>query len=373
MHIVHVTAYYPPHAGGMEYRIQELSELFAARGHNITILTSNIGCTSENIPTRKRIVVQYLKSIEIAHTPLSIGLFFHLLRIPRDSVIHLHIAHAFFPEVTYLVCRMRKMPYIATVHLDVSPSGFFGFLLPLYKKWFLAPVIRNAQTVTVLTPDYKRLVETMYDVPETAIVILPNGTYCKPSNKTRMSLHQPVRILFVGRLSVQKNLPLLISAFQQFIREHTIPLHLYIAGAGEREQETRQLIRENRLEQHVTLLGGISANEVQAWYHRSDIFVLPSREESFGSVIIEAMASGIPVIATDILAVRNTIQNGRNGLLVAQNARDLAGAILQLIRDPALRRKLTDNACKDVKQYNWKTIADRFERVYESSLRSTIR
>lgn len=371
MKIVHITGYYPPHLGGMEYRIQELSEMSEKRNHDVEIITSDMGCKTGKIPSRKNLRVHYLKSIEFAHTPISPMLFFRLMRIPRDSAIHLHIAHALIPEITWLVCTIRRIPYMATVHLDVSTSGFFGFLLPLYKKLFLSPVLRGAQTITVLTEDYKNLISEKYAIPKNRITVIPNGTHFKPPKKKMLPLHRPARLLFVGRLSVQKNIPLLINAFHICITRYKLLLHLYITGSGEKEQETRQLIQKKRLENYTTLLGGVSAAQAQKLYHSSDIFILPSRAESFGTVIIEAMASGIPVIATNILAVRNTIRHGQNGLLVDETPEALAQTIRMLVKNAPLRRKLMSNGLQDVKKYNWETVTDQFEDCYRNMVRKT--
>ena len=73
--------------------------------------------------------VHYLKSIEFAHTPILFTLFFRLLVLPRHSLIHLHVSHAFAPEIVYLISKLKGIPYIAHIHLDVDPSGPLGFLL----------------------------------------------------------------------------------------------------------------------------------------------------------------------------------------------------------------------------------------------------
>lgn len=373
MNIVHITGYYPPHLGGMEYRTKDIAEMSAAHGHNVQVLTSDIGCKTGKLPDGLNLKVRYLKSIEFAHTPLSPMLFFRLLRIPRDSIVHLHIAHALISEITYLACKLRGIPYVATIHLDVSSSGSFGFLLPVYKKYFLSRVIRNACTVTVLTKDYKRLVSDKYLIPQARIVIVPNGTRFTAATNRKKTLHAPVRLLFVGRLSVQKNIPLLISAIDICINRYTMPVRLTIAGSGEKEDDIRKMIRELRLEKHISLVGEVSAGEAQQLYRSCDIFILPSKEESFGTVIIEAMASGIPVIATNIVAVRNTIRNNQNGLLVNQSPDDVAAAIRLLTKNAVLRKRLITNGLRTVKKYNWEKIVGQFEDIYRKALRKTSR
>jgi len=366
MRIVHVTGYYPPHLGGMEYRTKDLSENFAKRGYPVEVITSNIGCRDGKLPSKKNLRIQYLRSFEFAHTPIIPSLFLRLLLLPKDSVIHLHISQAILSEITYLVCKIRGFPYIAHFHLDVKASGKFGFLLPFYKRFFLGPVMRNADAVSVLTEDYKNIVCKKYYIPKEKVFVIPNGTYFKPSNNKERRLHKPIRLLFVGRLSIQKNIPLLIKAFHNCIYKYKLALSLQIAGDGEKKEEIRKLVRKLGLEKYVTMLGNVPPQEVQKLYNQSDVFILTSSDESFGTVIIEAMVTKTPVIATNIPAVRNIIKDKVNGLLVHQDPKDVAKAISKLIKDPALRKNLINNAFHDVKKYNWEKITDQYESVYRN-------
>ena len=129
MRIVHVTGYYPPHVGGMEYRTKNLAENFAKRGYGVEVITSDIGCGKDKIPSTDKLVVRYLKSFEVAHTPIMPSLPIRLLLLPRDSVIHLHISQAILSEVTFLICKLRGLRYLAHIHLDVEASGPMGVLL----------------------------------------------------------------------------------------------------------------------------------------------------------------------------------------------------------------------------------------------------
>jgi len=364
MRIVHVTGYYPPHLGGMEYRTQDLAENSARRGYQVEVITSDIACREGKLPSKENLGIHYLKSFELAHTPIMPALFLKLLLLPKDSVIHLHVAHAIIPEITYLVCKARNLPYVAHIHLDVTASGWFGFLLPVYKKFFLAPVLRSANAVTVLTHDYKNLISEKYKIPQNKITVIPNSTYLKLAQNRPQTLDIPVRLLFVGRLSVQKNIPLLIKALNICIYRYRLPIQLQIAGDGEKKQQLRQMVKQLKLDKYVTFLGNVPLSEMQKLYTTSDIFVLPSIIESFGTVIIEAMACGVPVIATNIPGVRNIVKNGVNGLLVNQNPQAIAKAINLLINNQKLRNKLIHHGFEEVKKYSWETVTDEYENIY---------
>src|SRR4051812_8718104 len=96
--IIHVISYYPPHLGGMEKGTALRAERFVDRGYPVLVYTSDIGYSGEIVPKTK-VQVYYLKSIEFAHTPIMFTLFFRLLALPRNSLIHLHVAQAFSPEI----------------------------------------------------------------------------------------------------------------------------------------------------------------------------------------------------------------------------------------------------------------------------------
>ena len=118
----------------MEHIAKEISESLAKRGHQVKVFTSDTGCKKGKLRSTKNLKIHYLKSWEFAHTPIIPSLFFKLLKISKDSIMHIHIAQAFIPEVVYLISKIKKIPYIAHIHGDTKPSGKFGFLLSLYKR-----------------------------------------------------------------------------------------------------------------------------------------------------------------------------------------------------------------------------------------------
>src|SRR5437763_1394930 len=137
--IVQVTSYYPPHLGGMENVAAQIAEGFVDKGYAVSVYTSDIGY-SRNAVISSKSQVHYLKAIEFAHTPIIFTLFFRLLALPRHSLIHLHVAQAFAPEIVYLISKLKGIPYVAHIHYAANHSGPWGFLLRPYKKWFLKSV-----------------------------------------------------------------------------------------------------------------------------------------------------------------------------------------------------------------------------------------
>src|SRR5450755_1502405 len=141
--IAQVISYYPPHLGGMENCAAQIAEGLADRGYPMSVYTSDRGYSQSTAPDSKA-RVHYLKSLEFAHTPVIFTLFFRLLALPRHSLMHIHVSQAYSPEIVYLISKLRGIPYIAHIHLDVDPSGPFGFLLGTYKRLFLKRVLQSA-------------------------------------------------------------------------------------------------------------------------------------------------------------------------------------------------------------------------------------
>src|SRR2546421_1356527 len=166
--IIQVTSYYRPHLGGMENVVAQVAEGFVEKGYAVSVYTSDIGSPRNAVPSSKS-RVHYLKSIEFAHTPIIFSLFFRLLALPRHSLIHLHVAQAFTPEIVYLISKLKGIPYIAHIHLDVDPSGPLGFLLETYKKLFLKRVLKSAAKIICQSDAQKRLIALKYALPSESI------------------------------------------------------------------------------------------------------------------------------------------------------------------------------------------------------------
>ncbi|GAI84343.1 unnamed protein product, partial [marine sediment metagenome] len=116
MRIIQVVSYYPPYVGGMQNVTREISERLAKKGHQVEVFTSDIGCKKGKLRSTKNLKIHYLKSYEFAHTPIIPSLFFRLLKLSKNSIIHVHVAQALVPEVVCLVSKIRKIPYIAHIH-----------------------------------------------------------------------------------------------------------------------------------------------------------------------------------------------------------------------------------------------------------------
>ncbi len=358
--IIQVVAYYPPHLGGMENCAKEIAENLARKGHNINVLTSDRGAVSSEKKITKNLRVSYLKSIEIAHTPIIFRLFRKLMQISKSSIIHLHISQALIPEIVFVSAKLRNIPYIAHIHLDVDPSGPLGFLLEPYKQILLKPVLRHASKIICLSPRQKKEIAQKYKLPENKIIVLPNGVGESFFIKRKIEKKEIPTILFVGRLVKQKNLPRLINAISMMKKETRVQ----IAGVGEDENKIKQLIKKLKLK-NVSMLGRVRrGKELINLYKNADIFLLTSNKEGVPLVVLEAMAAGLPIVGPDISGVRELLQ-GSAILVKEPSAKAFAEELDKLIIDKQRQRKLSQKAQQKARQYKWDTLTKKLESIYE--------
>jgi glycosyltransferase involved in cell wall biosynthesis len=363
--IIQISPYYPPHLGGLERVVENLAACLSPR-HDVRVLTTTIGAGHASRLSRERgVTVRRHRCVEVAHTPLAPGLVISLLRTPRSCVLHLHSAHALFPEAVAVLARLRRQQFLLHFHLDVDASGPLGRLLPAYKKHVFGRVLRAAAGVIVLTDNQARFLTGTYRVRPEQIFVVPNGVgeafFMPPRAGVTRPAGRPLSLLYVGRLSPQKNVGRLLEAMS-LVRE---PLRLRIVGDGELRGRLEQRAAELRLE-NVAFDGPLHGEALLAAYAHADAFVLPSDKEGMPLVALEAMAAGLPVVATDVPGNRELI--GGVGLLVAAEPAALAAALDRVAAEDTLRDGLARRSAGVATAYTWEAVARRVEDVYAEAL-----
>ena len=365
--IVHVVARYPPALGGMEQVVRCLAQAQHELGMQISVLTSDEE-SSRWQRDKEPFPVFRLRSYNVAHTPIMPSLLPKLMHLDRGSVIHLHISSAYIPEMVWMYARLSGCKYVAHVHLDVPPSGKFGFLLAPYKRIFLRRVLRDASSVVVPTDDYREIISHKYGINQQKIIVIGAGTNHRVANQTKSlpAGNDRAKLLFVGRLAGQKNIPLLLESIATYVEKYGSNVELSIVGDGEDRRAVQLHVKQLGLSEVVTMCGPSHGEELESIYERSDLFILTSTRESFGLVLIEAMSKGVPIVCVNIPAVRNVVVNNLNGLLVESDPVALADAIRTLLVDEALYSKFSQNNLIKSCSFNWNAIAREFEMAYKS-------
>ncbi|HQJ56422.1 MAG TPA: glycosyltransferase family 4 protein [Caldisericia bacterium] len=351
----------------MEQRVRDLSERLAKKGHQVEVFTSDIDCPKDKqIKSSINLKIHYLKSIKIANNPTNLSLMFKIKK-EEGNIFHLHLIDSFYSTVSYFIFKIKKLPYIAHIRGDIQPSGRMGFLLPAYKKIFLKRILKNSSKIIALNRDYKKMFSKLYDLDPYNIVVIPNSTDFSILSDESLKIRKELKnILFVGRLTDEKNVEVLIHSLI-LLKNKGVVLHF--AGEGEDKLKLEELVKKLELEEKVIFLGKLDRKKLYKEYLKSDLVILPSKVECFSSVLLEAMATGVPIIASDIPGTRSVIKNGYNGLLVKPTPEKIAEAIEKLKASHKLREKLARNGLKEVKKYSWDKIVEQTEKVYEEVLR----
>lgn len=361
MRIIQVSSYYPPRLGGMQNVVRELCERLASAGHDVTVYTSAIGTGQGRLKSSRNLRIRYCWGFEFAHTPILPGLFFVLLGLPSDALVHIH-CRPFAAEVAALVARIRRVPYIVEIHSDFQPLGFFSFLIPIYKRTGWRWVMRHAQAVVLLSHYQEVALSQAHGLLRT--VVIPNGVDQKFYMKKRVrSNNNRPRLLFVGRLNNQKNLPFLIETLSLMKHEAVLD----IVGEGEMRAELEALIAANNLTSRVILSGMKVGEALLDRYRDADVYVMASHFEGLSLAMLEGMAASLPVVALDAPGVTEHIENV--GVVVRKREpAALAQALDGLLSDTELLSTMAENSHAFAASLSWPSVVARFEELYEAVL-----
>ena len=356
--IIHVTAYYPPHLGGQETVVQDLVTQLAMAGEQVEVVTSSIGAKT-GVSVENGVLVTRLKSREFAHSAIMWDLFFWLLRrTGRNTIVHLHMGQFFASEVVWLAAKIKRFRYILHLHSDLVQSGPMGRLLPLYKKLFLGREIHDAELIIVLNNEHRQMVRRDYRY-QGRVLVMPNGVDADFFKVTRRPTGPAtLKLLFVGRLSPHKNLAALIEALGAIKREITLD----IIGDGECHSELRMLIADRKLT-NVRLHGRLSRDEVREFYSSCSALILPSLYEVQPIVLLEAMASRLPIIVSKGIGIE---VEAREVVLIEPTIQGIVFGIESFAAmTPDARNLLADAAFKKAESHRWHALISSYIDLYD--------
>jgi glycosyltransferase involved in cell wall biosynthesis len=285
-------------------------------------------------------------------------------RLQEKSGYDLSFSFASVPAgiISYLLKLRYRLPYIVSLQGPDVP-GFearYSYLYPILK-----PIVRQvwskASFVTAISNKHMKLAKKT--MPELEIPIIVNGvdtnTY-SPSDKTK-STKQVIKILCVGRLIKRKGHHHLINAFADVYESLKAPIQLVLVGKGDAENELKQMTVELGLETQVYFAGYIDQKGMPNVYRDADIFVLPSQNEGMSIALLEAMATGLPVVVTPTGGTDELVQDGKNGFIVEwSDVPSLAKAMCTLITNKSLREDIGKINQSIAEQFSW----ERFAREY---------
>jgi len=364
MHILQIYKDYFPVLGGIENHVRDLSEALVERGHTVTVLVTSLD--RYTVTERQRpglTVIKAARALHLASTPLSLAML-GIARALRPDVVHLHFPYP--PGDLAAMALPERPPLVVTYHSDIVRQRA---LLRAYRP-LMELTLRRAARILPTSPNY--LVSSPFLRRHAArCAVVPLGIDAdrfacadpqkvaeiraryggtdegRGTNDERGDLSSSVLrlssdhvlplVLFVGRLRYYKGLHILLDAMP------SVRCELLIGGGGpERERLERQAAQLG-IAERVHFLGDIPDDELPALFHSADVFVMPAhlRAEALGLAQIEALASGLPCVSTELgTGTSFANRHGETGLVVPPgDAPALAAALNALLADAELRRR----------------------------------
>lgn len=300
-----------------------------------------------------------------------LSLFWYLWRRRKDyDILHVHGLN-YHAAVAVFAARLFGRKTIVKLANSGQASDILkmrqGQQLPLSR--FLLPLaLKSDRFVATSRAIAQELIAV--GVPADRITQLPNGVETdEVPAKADYALHNPVRLIFVGRLHEQKGLDILFKAFQQLVRLYPdLNLRLQLLGDGPLRESLTHLAQQLGIASKVDFVG--MTDQVFEYLQDADIFVLPSRAEGHSNALLEAMTCGLPSVVSDIPANLHVIADRQNGLtFTAVDPSSLAKAVTSLLEQPHVRERLGKAARQTIEnKYSLDFIAERYISLYQEVL-----
>ncbi|MFW3168582.1 glycosyltransferase [Geodermatophilus sp. CPCC 206100] len=357
--------------GGMQNHTATLTRCLDAQGHRQTVLTSRLG--------GPRDVRGLGRGARVHRTGAPIARLRQLWAVDalrgalRRPAVAVDVVHAHQGEdlatlvLARLAARRHRCPLVVTLHCSVRHTlrgrSLRARVLRRVGGAIERSTLRRADAVVVLTA---RTAAALHadGVPPGRISTIPSGfdpaLFAGRQADAFPGAGRP-RLGYVGRLAPQKRVDLLVAAFDR-MREDAV---LVVVGDGPDGDLVRSMVAASPRRDRITVAGFVEHAAVPAVLASLDVLVLPSAYEEMGSVLTEAMAAGLPVVASAVGGIPEVVRDGATGLLVPPGDADaLAAALDRLVADPDLRARLAAGARRRAHDYSWPQLAGRVAEVY---------
>lgn len=294
--------------------------------------------------------------------------FYNTFVLSLSKNVDIVNAHWIIPQGFLAVCSkfITGKKVVISVH-GSDILGLKGKLMTSVKRF----VLRHADYVVANSPATLKACEDVY--PGVKAEVIPMGIdlgYFKPGKKPadlveKYQLKDTFTILFLGRLTTVKGVNYLLEAAQKLARDGA-KFKLLVAGDGPEKESLQAYTKAHGLEGNIEFIGWIDSSEVVNYYHLADVFAGPSLHEALGLVFVEAQASGVPVVASNVDGIPGIVADGETGFLVDKESGDqLYEKLKVLYENPKLRQSMARKAPRQVAEhYSWENVARRYSEVF---------
>ena len=376
MRILVLNYEFPPVGGGGGRTAATLCAALAERDHELKVITSmapNLA-RSETLDGYQVLRVQAGRRSRFRASFASMAGFvagallpaIRMARSWRPDVIHAHFA---VPTgvLAFPLSKITRIPYVLTVHLGDVPGGvpqktdrWFRFVFP-----FTPPIWKGASNVVAVSKHTKALALRHYAVD---IEVIPNGVQLRSGAAKQVS--DPPRLIFAGRFQSQKNLPMLVELLAK-VRD--MPWQCELLGDGPDRQIVEELIHSHDLGSRVNLLGWVDGAIVEERLEASDLLLLTSRSEGFPVIGVQALASGLAIVASSVGGLPELVEGDVNGRLCAADDMDcFEQALRWCLEDRGRLMGMKQASRARAERFEIRNIAEQYEDVFEEAVQREV-
>lgn len=367
MRIAIVASDYAPTVGGVQTAVRNIAHNAAAMGHAVTIISAlNPGAETDEL----------VDGVPVHRVPWGRRPMWTLpLRAIRTLARMARVLYDFKPDIVYVHFLSINAMYVLLLHyvmrfgLVASARGNDIQGIPIRsrgQRWMLGHLFQRANAILFCSSyvQHDAAVFLKKTSPEAFVGVVGDGFDAAEFQGVEPFRYPAPYLLAAGRLVHKKGFDFLIEAFGEISAEFP-HLHLMIAGDGDERKALEDLVKARRMEERIHLLGFADREKTISLFLGCEFFVLSSRIEPFGIVVVEAMAARKAVLATRSGGVIDLVQPGINGCLVEPTAEALAEGMREMLSRPEETRAMGQRAAETIRQWTWAGVTEQFVRVFE--------
>ena len=342
--------------GGAETMCENLTYALQAQGHEVCV----VSLYNERTPISQRME---RAGVKILYLDKKLGM--DVSMVPKLAKImgeeHPDAVHTHLDVIKYAVAAAKLAGVKKCVHTvhNVADKEAEGRVQKIINTTYFK---LGWSTPVALSPEVQHTIASFYGMDEKDIPVIYNGvdlSRCIPKEDYAADV---VTLVHVGRFNEQKNHAGLLQAFQKIHTQYP-KCQLNLLGDGELRQKMESYAKELGISENVHFLG--SQSNVYPYLHDADIFLLPSKYEGMPMTIIEAMGTGLPIVASAVGGVPDMLTDKESGLLVSCDPNAVSQAVMTLMADEGLRKMLGQNAKQESRRFSAQYLAEQYCKTYQ--------
>jgi L-malate glycosyltransferase len=374
MRILTLIYEFPPIGGGGGRVAYDVCKGLAMSGNQVTVLTAHMpglpfeefkdGIRVVRIPSLRRELYRADLPAMLAYIFAGLWAGFRLIHLDRPDIIHTHFA---VPSgaLAWILSTITRIPYILTAHLGDVPGGvpektgkWFRWIKP-----FTYPIWKHAKKVIAVSEYTRQLALKHYPV---SVQVIHNGADVQRLSPQKIKVNSPPHLVFAGRFMPQKN-PLAIIQTLSQLKE--LDWRCTLLGDGPLLEKVKHEIEKEGMGERFSLPGWVTPEVVLEKFSNSDILFMPSLSEGLPVVGVQALATGLAIVASDIGGFWDLVDNEQNGFLIEpHDIPAFANILRKLISHPETLRRFREASVEKSRQFDIRKIVEQYQSVLHNAL-----